>query len=83
VILVFALGGVGYVMVRVIAGVSPWQYVYLLQQKRRVTIPSFYKPVIWAEFLALPELSKAYSTADWDTVQAYPARGVSLEGYIA
>jgi hypothetical protein len=39
--------------------------------------------VIWAEFLALPELSKAYGAADWDTVQAYSARGVSLEGYIA
>jgi hypothetical protein len=70
-------------MLRAIAGVSLWQYVYLLRQKRRVTIPAAYAPVTWADFLALPELPKAYGAANWATVQAYSRRGVSLEGYIA
>jgi hypothetical protein len=80
-VLVLALGGVGYS--RVIVGASPWQYVYLLRQKRRITISSSYAPVTWADFLGLLELPKAYGAADWDTVQAYSARRISPEGYIA
>jgi hypothetical protein len=32
---------------------------------------------------ALPKLPKAYGAADWATAQAYSARGLSLEGYLA
>jgi hypothetical protein len=82
-VIILAAGAVGYVMTRAIAGASAWQYGYLIQHKRRVTIPSSYEPLTWDDFLALPALPKAYGAADWDTVQAYSARGVSLEGYIA
>ena len=82
IVIVLALGGTGDVMIRVITGAPPWQYVYLLRQKRRVTLPPSYALLAWADFLALPTLPKAYAAADWDTVKAYSARGVSLEGYI-
>ncbi len=77
------LGGMSDMVVSVIAGASPWQYVYLLRQKRRVRMPSSYTPLTWAAFLQLPELPKAYGAADWRTVRAYSRRGVSLEGYVA
>jgi hypothetical protein len=82
-VLALGLAGLGYVTFRALAGAPPWQYVYLHWQKRRVTIPSAYEPLTWADFLALPELPKAYGAADWDTVRTYSARGVSLDGYIA
>jgi hypothetical protein len=82
-VVVLALASLGYIMPRAITGVWPWQYIELLRQKRRVTIPSAYAPLTWADFLHLPVLPTAYGVAAWETVQAYAAQGVSLEGYIA
>jgi len=78
-----ALVGIAYAVATAILGATPWQYLYLVVQKQRTTLPAAYEPWMWADFLALPTVPRAYRASDWATVQGYTARAISLEGYIA
>jgi hypothetical protein len=77
------LVGIGYAVATVILGATPWQYLSLVVQKGRTTVPVAYEPWAWADFLTLPTVPRAYPAPDWTTVQGYTARAISLEGYMA
>ena len=75
--------GIAYAAATVLLGATPWQYLSLMAQKGRTTVPAAYEPWTWADFLALPTLPRAYRASDWALVQGYTARAIRLEGYIA
>jgi hypothetical protein len=78
-----SLLGIAYAVATVVLGATPWQYLSLLVQKHRTTVPAAYEPWTWADFLALPTLPRAYRAPDWAIVHSYTARAIRLEGYIA
>ncbi len=59
------------------------QRSYLIEQKNRVDVPSYYEPLTFADFLALPALSERYTASEWEIVRTYTQRAVTVEGYIA
>jgi hypothetical protein len=78
-----SLLGIAYAVATVALGATPWQYLSLVVQKHRTTVPVAYEPWTWVDFLALPTLPRAYRAPDWATVHGYTARAIRLEGYIA
>ncbi len=57
--------GIAYATATVILGATLWQYLSLVVQKGRTTVPAAYEPWTWADFLALPTVPRAYRASDW------------------